>query len=205
MNKKNITSLLLLVFFVLVEMPATAQRFDAAFFAGGNICQVDGDDASGYNYVGLRAGVGTSFPLSEDDSSPWRMVVEVAYAGKGAINSDGAGKISLRYVEVPVMVSYNMMDSRLRLAVGVAPAVKVGVGVTMSGMHQTDQEENYKPFDLLPFTAAVRYRFAKHLCLEGRYQYSLLSVYDGPGAYLLVPANHGAFNRLLSFGLSYQL
>lgn len=203
MKKKNITPLLLLVFFVLVELPATAQRFDAKAFAGLNLCQIDGDDAGKYNHPGLRAGVGTSFALGED-GSPWRLVVELAYTQKGSSIQHNNGRISLQYVEVPVMLSYNMLEGRLRFAAGVAPAVLVGATVTFDEIDNPDQAAKYKRMDLMPLTAEVSYRFTEHLVAEGRYQNSLLTVYDGPGPYRIWTTNHGAFNRLLTVGLAYQ-
>lgn len=180
-----------------------AQRFDAKIFAGLNMCQVDGDDAGKYNHPGLRAGVGTSFALGDDDS-PWRMVVELAYAQKGSSIQHNNGRIALQYVEVPVMLSYNLLEGRLRLAAGVAPAVLVGAKVEYGGVDDPTQAAKYKRTDLLPLTAEVSYRFTQHLMVEGRYQNSLLSVYDGPGPYRIWTSNHGAFNRLLSIGIAYQ-
>lgn len=199
-------ALILFVFafpFSLFHSVQAQQRFDAAVTLGGNVCQVDGDNSGRYNYLGLRAGVGTSFPLSEDASTPWRMVVELAYTQKGSHYNDGNGSISLQYVEVPLMLSYSI--DRFRFAAGVAPAVKVGVDVRLDGMHQPDQESLYRSFDWLPLTADARYRFSNHLCLDVRYQRSIVSVYDGVGPYLFFFWNHGAFNRLITFGLAYQL
>ncbi len=193
----------LILLCVFLGLAATAQRFDAKVFVGLNLCQVDGDDAGKYNHPGLRAGVGTSFALGEDNSL-WRMVVELAYTQKGSSIQHNNGTISLQYIEVPVMLSYNMLDGRLRLAAGVAPAVLVGARVTFDEIDNPAVAEKYKRLDLMPLTAEVSYRFTNHLVAEGRYQNSLLSVYDGPGPYRIWTSNHGAFNRLLSIGLAYQ-
>ena len=146
--------------------------------------------------------MGTSFALGEDES-PWRLVVELAYAQKGSSIQHNNGRISLQYVEVPVMLSFNMLDNRLRLAAGVAPAVLVGAKVEFDGIEQPAQAEKYKRTDLLQLTADGSYRFTNHLMVEGRYQNSLLTVYDGPGPYRIWTSNHGAFNRLLTFGIAY--
>lgn len=183
--------------------PLQAQRFDARVFGGLNMCQVDGDDAGHYNHPGLRVGVGTSFPLGTDDS-PWRMAVELAYSQKGSYINSSDGKIALQYVEIPLMLTYNMAGNRLRLAAGVAPAVLVGAQVTFGGTDSPSQAARYKRMDWLPLTLAASYRFTDHLAIEARYQNSLLSIYDGPGPYRIWTSNHGAFNRLLSFGLAYQ-
>ena len=195
--------IILIALLVLIAIGASAQHFDAKVFAGLNLCQVDGDDAGKYNHPGLRAGVGSSFALGEEDS-PWRMVVELAYTQKGSHIEHNNGEISLQYVEVPVMLLLNMLDNRLRLAAGVAPAVLVGAKVTFDKIENPAQAEKYKRMDWMPLTAEVSYRFTEHLVAEGRYQNSLLTVYDGSGPYRIWTWNHGAFNRLLTLGLAYQ-
>lgn len=189
----------------LMATTAVAQgRFDAAVFAGVNLCQIDGDGAGSYNHPGLRAGVGTSVALSQ--SAPLRLVVELAYAQKGSHIGSTDGEIALQYVEMPVMLAYELMDSRLRFSAGVAPAVLVGANVTFGGVTDPNHSANYNRFDALPLTAALRYRFADHLCLEARYQNSMLSVTreNGSGTYRIFRSNIGSFNRLLTFGLAWQ-
>lgn len=197
--------IVVLVFVLFAATVGAQQRFDATIMAGVNMCQIDGDDAGSYNHVGLRAGVGTSFPLSIDAESPWRMAVELAYTKKGARFDSGAGHTALQYVELPLLLTYNTSSGRLRIGVGVAPALKVGVSVTYDGMQQSATEALYRSMDWLPLTAVVRYRFTDHLCLEGRYQQSMVTVFDGAGPYFLFHSNSGAFNRLFTLGLAYQL
>lgn len=182
-------------------------RFDASLFAGLNVCQVDGDGAGHYNHPGLRAGVGTSFALGGDRFySPWRLVVELAYTQKGAHIDQYDGDIALQYVEIPLMLAYDTKGSRLRLSAGVAPAVLVGAKVTFGGTVDQNHSANYNRMDWLPLTAAIRYRFTDHLCIEGRYQNSMLSVTreNGSGTYRIFRSNIGSFNRLLSIGLAWQ-
>lgn len=196
---------------LLAAGAATAQnRFDASIFGGVNLNQIDGDESGGYGQMGLRAGVGTSFALGEDARSPWRMVVELAFAQKGAaIHNDALDRsITLNYVELPLMMSYTLLGNKLRLAAGVAPAVQVGARVVdNNGNRNGEQEAKYTRFDWLPFTASVRYLITYNLALEARYQTSLLSIYDHPssGTYRLWRDNKGAFNRTVSIGLSYTL
>jgi hypothetical protein len=201
--KKILWILLVFIFQLSAFNSVWAQRFDAKLFVGLNLCQVDGDDAGKFNHPGLRAGVGSSFALGESES-PWRFVVELAYAQKGSHIEHNNGEISLQYVEVPLMLSYNLIEGRLRFAAGVAPAVLVGAKVTFNNVDDPAQAANYKRMDWMPFTAEVSYRFTNHFVAEARYQNSLLSVYDGPGPYRIWTSNHGAFNRLLSVGIAYQ-
>ena len=183
-------------------------RFDVHISAGLNMSQIDGDGAGRYNHLGMRAGVGTSFTLGNDTDSPWRMVVELAFAQKGSIAGDETFKrdISLSYVEMPLMMSYNFMDGHLRVAAGVAPAVLVGATVTDDGTDNQPLADTYKTVDLLPLTASVRYLLTDHLGIEGRYENSMLSVSDkqGSGTYRIFRDNKGTFNRLITIGLTYK-
>ena len=183
--KKIIFALLFLNFQLSFFNLAQAQgRFDAHVFAGLNMSQIDGDRSDGYSHPGLRAGVGTSFCLGEELNSPWRMVVELAFTDKGSSVKNVDQSISLSYVEIPILMSYNTMENRLRIAAGIAPAYCVRIK---------------------PLTLSLRYRFTDHLGIEARYQYSALSITKntGSGTYFLFRTNKGCFNNLVSFALSY--
>lgn len=201
---------ILIVTTLLLAGTATAQnRFDATVFGGINLNQIDGDDAGGFGQMGLRGGVGTSFSIGHDAQSPWRMVVELAYSQRGSSINNGSIQrdITLNYVELPLMMSYTLLNNKLRLSAGVAPAVQVGARVIDgNGIRNSEQEAKYTRFDWLPVVVSARYMVSYHLAVELRYQTSMLSIYDHPssGTYRLWRENKGAFNRSLSIGLSYS-
>ena len=190
-------------------MSASAQgRFDASIFGGANFSQVDGDDAGSYSLLGLRGGVGTSFFFGWDDRTPWRMVVELAFTSKGSnINNDVLHRrIELNYVEVPIMMSYTLLEKRLRLAAGVAPAVLTGARVNDNGGERNTAVENlFRRFDWCPLTLSARYLFSYNLAVELRFQTSLISVSEPTAgtAYRIFRDNKGCFNRSLGIGVAY--
>lgn len=201
---KHITLTLLL----LGGLTAGAQqRFDASAFFGATFNQIDGDNSGSYSHLGLRAGAGTSFFFGWDERTPWRMVVELAYAQKGSNiqNEVLDRRIALDYVEVPIMMSYTMLNGSLRLAAGVAPAVLVGARVADSGVENTALEQNFKRFDWCPLTVSARYLFSYHIAAELRFQTSMLSVTEenASGNYRIFRENKGSFNRSLTLGLAY--
>ena len=177
-------------------------RFDATVSAGLNMAQIDGDATGTYNHPGLRAGVGTAF----NPESPWRPVVELAYTQKGSFISQYNRRLSADYVEVALMMSYNCMGDRLRMAFGVAPGVLVRSQVDQNGSVDQAAADNFCPVDWLPLTVALRYRIGDHLCVEGRWQNSMLSVTkeNGSGTYRIFRSNTGLFHRLVTFGLGWQ-
>ena len=99
-----------------------SNEFDLQFRAGLNFCQIDGDNSGNYNKLGFHGGVNTSFPIGDGG---WRFLVELGLTQKGSnINNDGfVRNISLLYVEVPLLLTYNLVDNRLRLGAGIAPAI----------------------------------------------------------------------------------
>jgi len=204
--KKTLLLLLLLTFHFSPFTCRAQGRFDATAFAGLNMSQIDGDGAGSYNHMGLRAGVGTSFTLGNDLKSPWRMVVELAFSNKGSHIDAYDRNLSASYIELPVMMSYNLLEGRLRLAAGVAPAILVDSKVTNYGAEDLPSQENFTTFDWLPLTASIRYRFLDHLGFEVRYQNSFLSITkeNGSGTYRLFKDNKGCFSRLISFALTYH-
>ena len=206
---KRITIVIALLLASSIGISARAQqRFDASAFFGANFSQIDGDGAGSYSHLGLRGGVGTSFYFGWDERTPWRMVVELAFTQKGSnIQNEVLDRtISLNYVELPVMMSYTMLDGSLRLAAGVAPAVLVGARVADDGGENVAQEHNYKRFDWCPLTITARYLFSYKIAAEARFQTSMLSVVDqaASGTYRIFRSNQGAFNRSVTFGLSYN-
>ena len=204
--KKTLFLTAFISFFTFQFSISNAQgRFDAHVFAGMNMCQIDGDASDGYSHLGLRAGVGTSFALEDDLTTPWRMVVELAYTNKGSYVKKSNQTISMSYIEIPILISYNTMEDRLRIAAGVAPAYCVRFQVSTAGVEETGWNLNANIFDLLPLTFSLRYRFADHLGIEGRYQYSALSVTrdTGAGTYFLFRSNKGCFHNLVSLSLTY--
>lgn len=188
---------------LFLNLVQAQNRFDASIFAGLNMAQIDGDDAGRYNHPGLRAGVATSFALGESDAL--RGIVELAYTQKGSYIGEYNRRLSADYVELALMLGYDLFDSRLRVAAGVAPGVMVRAKVTNNGSLDQASTDNFCKVDWLPLTFAARYRITDHLCVEARYQNSMLSVTkeNATGTYRIFRSNTGAFHRLVNFGIAY--
>ena len=206
--KKNLWLSLILVLQLPFFSSVSAQgRFNTYLFAGLNMCQIDGDAASSYSHPGPRVGIGISFPVTKDLNSPWSMVVEVAYTNKGSHIAEYDRDLSITYIELGLMMAYHTLDDRLRLAIGLAPAISVSTSVTNSGAVDLVSEDDFSDMDWLPLTASVCYRFTKHLSIEGRFQYSALSITkpNVSGTYFISRSNKGCFHNLIGIGLSYSL
>ncbi len=181
------------------------REFDLEVRGGINMCQIDGDASGNYNKLGFHAGVNTSFPLSDDGSL--RFVVELGLTQKGSrISSSSLDRtISLFYVEVPLMLAYDMFEgNKFRAGVGIAPAVLASANVKTDGVYDELHSQNYKRIDALPICVSVRYKITDHFGVDVRYYNSMLNTAkeNGIGTYRIFRSNKGQFNRLLQAGIT---
>ena len=87
-----------------------AQTFRGYVQAGAIASQIDGDNLAGYNRLGIVAGAGVWYDLSDK----WRSSLTIAYAQNGSNDSareaqrgvSGFSAIRLNYVAVPIHVHY---------------------------------------------------------------------------------------------------
>jgi hypothetical protein len=187
------------------KVKAQSRQFDFEIRGGSTFCQIDGDNSGNYNKIGYFASVGTSMPLG--DNERMRFVVEIGLNQKGSRidNYNLNRNISLLYVEVPLMLAYDMLDNnQLRIGAGIAPAILAHAKVTTDYADDPLQSENYKRMDLLPICVNVRYRVSERLGIGVRWYNSLLNVAkeNGSGTYRIFRSNKGQFNRLIQAGVT---
>ncbi len=179
--------------------------FDFQMRSGVNFSQIDGDASGNYNKIGIHAAFNTSYPLGDNG---FRFLVEIGLTQKGSkINNSSIDRdISLLYVEIPLMITYNTLEDQLRFGVGVAPAILARSYVKSDGAYDALHSENYKPLDALPVCLSVGYRFTEHVGVDLRWYNSMLNIAkeNGSGTYRLFRSNKGQFNRLLQFGLTFS-
>ena len=119
---------LLSAFFTLMSITLQAQdtgperRFEAGIVAGMNLSQVDGDDLTGFNKIGVNVGARVDAILTER----WRLSLEMLFAQQGASRhrldnpASAFDKIRLNLVEAPVMVHFQ--DWKIQASAGVSYA-----------------------------------------------------------------------------------
>jgi len=83
------------------------RRFKGGIVAGFNISQIEGDEAAGYNKIGLQAGIRVAIVLKEKMD----LGVEMLFSQRGSAArnvNQGAFpfKLTLNYIEVPVIFNY---------------------------------------------------------------------------------------------------
>lgn len=140
MKKRRIFTLILAV---LIAAPTLlhAQIIKGELFAGGNLCQVDGDECYGFKKLGLNAGAGALIPFTS-----WMdLGLEVMFSQKGAYKRDSlvynstyphAYNLKLNYVEVPLMLYFTDKD-----------VASIGVGVSYGRLVGLQELDDNAPSD----------------------------------------------------------
>lgn len=111
-------NLLLLCFVIWSLTSISAQRFEASLIGGFNLAQLDGDDLSGFNKIGLNAGAKVAAVLSDR----WQLSLEMLFSQQGShrtrddIYFSLYDNIRLNLVETPVMISFK--DWKFRVNTG---------------------------------------------------------------------------------------
>ncbi len=189
--------LLLLLFYmspVLVNAQSTqdiylgneAYRFFGGLVCGANFSQVDGDTYSGYNKVGLNAGAMVYTRLSSNFGAS----IEFNYTQKGShgVSSTASPalgayvsdyRLKLNYVEVPVIL-HILTDRRLHYEAGASYAQLLNFSESIysdPGMNIDPNIFYFRKTDIC-IIGGLCYQFYNWWFIEGRYQYSLVTIRD---------------------------
>jgi len=181
-------------------------RFFGGLVAGCNFTQVDGDTYAGFNKVGINAGALVYVRLNE----VLGFSIEFNYTEKG---SHGVGttaspalgsyvsdyKLKLNYVEVPFML-HILTNRRFHYEAGVSYAQLLNFSETYYGDPGMPIDPNVFYFHKTDICglAGFCYQFYNWWFIEGRYQYSLVSIRDQQRIPIGGPAQ---YNNLFTFRL----
>ncbi len=160
--------------------------FRAAVIAGFNGTQVDGDDLAGYRKFGLNAG-GAAFVMLPKNFS---VNFEILYSQKGSKRAanqitipNTLSKLSLDYVDVPLIFNYHDKDARGR------DVAIFGIGFVFNSLVRFKAEDEYGPVNNaenpyqrfgLEAAANVTFVFAKVVGINLRFTYSITNIVKEP-------------------------
>jgi hypothetical protein len=199
--------LLPILIVLLLTFRAEAQIIRGGLIAGLNATQVDGDEVFGYKKYGWNLGATAIIPITK---KKWFIGLETVYSQKGSyqhpIYSDpaknGAYKLNLDYVEVPVLL---LFEDKGKLTFGAGASwnrlIKVDEWengrktlTTLSGPYTRDD------FDVL---LDVRFNVYKRLKFNFRYAYSMIKIRTRTYDNGVSTWDRKQYNNLLSFRLLY--
>lgn len=186
--------------FLLLLNQIHAQKFDAGILAGLSTSQVDGDDLSGFNKAGIKAGGFVSRKLGGKAA----LTFGIEYIQKGSrkpVNADNEYFLMrLSYIEVPLMFNY-YVGKKWNLEAGFALA-------TLLSSYEEDQtgEILHAPeFNRFDYLVAVggNYFITDHLFFNIRYSYSIVPMRGKIEGYEYRYFIGGQYNKVLAFALAY--
>ena len=123
--KKGKLFIVVLVVFCFLPC-ANGQVFNAKLIGGFNASQLEGDNLSGFDKIGLQTGIGVEYKLFNKS-----VIIELLFNQKGSSStfsiSSGRERISTRldYLQIPVLLSfdqwYNEQESYHRISLEGGP------------------------------------------------------------------------------------
>jgi hypothetical protein len=192
------TSLVILFCLLFIETAVAQQRFRAGLIFGLNASQLNGDDSAGYNKLGLNGGLrGTAMLRDKMD-----LVFEMLYSQRGSYEKYIVGdqRISLNYIEVPVMVSYKDWyqedDDYYKVqAVGGFSYARL-LDASATGSLHDSEVGNFNTNDFA-ITIGFDIMFSKHFGMGTRWTRSINRLYDS--------RDHATgLNSLLGYFLTFR-
>jgi hypothetical protein len=180
------------------------QVFEGGLILGMTASQVDGDNYSGFDKIGLTSGAYIQKELTNKSA----LKMELRYTQRGAYKKQeeqnpGIYKLGLHYAELPIMFIYSMSDE-VHIEAGFSPEIYL--------FHKEEnedgefREEDYPKFHRfgLGSNAGIMYKVGKNIFIGARYTYSAIPIREhaSGNTYLL---NRGQYSNSLSFSVFYLI
>ena len=236
MKKNIIYALTAFILCVFAVQDVKAQRFIGSVAAGVNFAQIEGDGVHGFTKVGFNGGAGLTVPLNPKQT--WQLHVELLYAQKGSYKKCQPGyfdtnyyapsmytdvdrsvpwdstikcKMALDYVQIPLMVRYEEPNSGCTFALGFAWGRLVRAKEIYNGFARTTSARSgtFKKSDW-SVIADINIRLYKNLCLDFRYEYSMVPIRTMNFTYVLtdnsmISETYKLHNHMISTRLVYYI
>jgi len=190
--------------FLLMVLPLDglmAQGFNAGFFGGVTVSQVDGDQYYGFHKLGMTGGFFVNREI--DKNFYWQL--EIKYVARGAVENQPENyfydKTVYRYIEIPLSVNY-LFDEKYQVELGLSPEVLLSYA-HYDGNGKTDPSlyPDNNRFGLSVF-AGILYWFVPSTGIGFRYTYSAISF--RPQAEWNNAQYRGFFHNVLAFTVAYK-
>lgn len=182
------------------------QSFNSGVIAGFNVSQISGDDLGGYDKPGPVLGMF----LNRELSQKWLLEMQMIYIQKGSRkypdikNGDNTRySLNLNYIEIPLIVKYNIKNFSLLLGISNGVLFRQYVGNEFGAYPpNTTATAPFNKWEL-SYNAGASYSINKHFEIEGKINHSILPVrINRP--FELHWVDKGQFNDLLVWVLKYK-
>jgi hypothetical protein len=182
------------------------QAYELYALAGPVLNQIDGDRLGGYDNLGAVAGIGVYTPLSES----WKGMLELEYINKGSGSFDEASgaskKTALHYIQLPVIVEYNIND-KFFVETGLSIAYLMGYQLYEDGHPSSFYTGTFKNFDF-QWLCGGSYALSEQWRVNMRFSYSIVPMGLTSDIESVYRPNfwkhpYGLYNRNLALAFQY--
>lgn len=184
----------------LFSQETTNQGFKGAVAVSALFCQVDGDQASGYNKFGFSAGYLINYYFKKK----FHYETGLLFTNRGsqrALNPDDPGIIpmhlSYNYVDIPISVAFPI--KKLELSVGIRTLYLISAKDRQG--YIIDLESNTRKIGMLG-CIELRKKIGERNKITVGGMYSAFSIRNGNGT---IFRNSGVFHNNLSIGFTHTL
>lgn len=174
----------LLIFLSINIHSIAGQGFHAKGILGINASQLEGDNLSGFNKVGIQAGIGVEYEFVKNS-----IVMELLFNQKGSGNKVDNGGINqrmsttLNYLQIPILFSlnswYEETGNFYHVSVQAGPYYSRLFGISSTNPGIEPFTDNFNKTDL-GVLVGVQYRINKQISAAIRYDQSLTKIYNNP-------------------------
>jgi hypothetical protein len=177
--------LTLLISMAGIAVVHAQDRFNGTLILGLNASQIDGDLLAGYDKLGLTGGVKLDYRLEK----PWYLSLELLYSARGSqseLIADASlplRKISLQYIEMPLLLRYRdwWIEEESYYKVDAEAGISYGYLFNSSSSQGsfTWQTDDFRTNDI-GFILGAHYFISKHWGFGVRYTRSITRLYINP-------------------------
>ena len=199
------------LFLLCTPQSLSAQRFNAGFVLGLNASQIDGDNAAGYNKLGLSAGVrATTYLTDKADLS-----FDILYSQRGSQSEFNLGanfipfKIKVNYIEVPILFNYKdwLVEGEDDVSYY---KITISGGVAYSRLFQTEIDDGAPTSSLIPLqdffkkndvslVIGAAFNITEHIGVMVRWTRSVTPIYRAGDSVINAPSFVGKFLTFHTF------
>jgi hypothetical protein len=204
----------LIIYFIFCLFLSTnlfSQRFDGGILGGISLAQIDGDQLSGFDNIGLTGGLFVRTNLNEY----LKAQLELKYNKKGAARwgdnlNPSVYMVSLHYVDMPVLAQLSIKEKflpEIGLSVGKMMGAKY---VDYAGSLPHDPKEKFSGWDF-NFLIGASFFFTDKLGANVRWGYSIIPAYEAnTGIYRgriseMLGLKDGYYNNYLNMAVYYMI
>ena len=193
----------LIMFFVGEVSWVFGQRFNGSIILGANFSQLEGDNLSGYNKIGLHTGFRLEYPLSDNKG----LATELVFNQKGSSSKTIKGvaqnveSITLNYLSLPMIFYWKewLQTDYYRFQLHAGLSAHRLFSVKSSNSFFNNATEDFANYDLA-ILGGISYHFSQLLGIGFQIERSLTKIYQLPNSNL-----RGLQSYLINIRLIYEL